>query len=201
MIKLILLLILLMNISIAKAGVLHLMAGGGANFTFFNAPESGLVLGEGLNFSTDLGYYFNDQWALEWGVKVKFNKLDDVLVWDTLMTIGPRYQFKNSSYYTRLFWGRSPTVIHNNGKGFVRSDGSTDRIQFDGPVYGMAFGKLFKTKKDNIWVTELTLSYQELTDRTGVREEGDIPIETFRQKGTNPIQIFSIMASIGVRVF
>lgn len=186
--------------SIAHAGNLHLMAGGGANVSSFKAPGSGLIIGEGLNFKTDLGYYFNDQWAVEWGVQVKFNKVSDALIWDTLMTVGPRYQFKSSPHYIRAFYGKSPTVLYNNGEGFV-DGGSSDRIQFDGPVWGFTVGKLYKTKKDNLWFIEGSITQQKLKDRIGIENDGDIPVETFRQENARAIEIYSVILTIGWRVF
>lgn len=178
------------------------MAGGGMNASSYKASNSGFVVGGGLNLKTDLGYYFNDQWAFDWGIAVKFNRIDGISVWDTLMTIGPRYQFKNSPYFIRLFGGQAPTVIYSEGKGFLNSkDDDASRIQFDGPVFGLAGGKIYKTKKEMIWFVEVAILHQMLTDRTGIENNGDIPVETFQGKTNNPIEVISVLGTIGMRIF
>lgn len=185
----------------AFAGDLHLYAGGGLNFSSYN-PRSGATLaGAGPNFKTDLLYSFNEQWSVEWSSQVKFNRVSEFFIWDTLMTFGIRHQFKNTPYYIRGFTGRAPTVVFLDDAPEVTRDTNASRLQYDGPVYGLGFGKYFESKRGTIWFIEYAASYQELQNETGIRNNRNTPVEVFSQKTDNPIRIFGIYATVGVRVF
>lgn len=185
---------------------LHLMAGGGLNGSLYLSDSERQNQGIGLNGKTDLGYYFNNQFAWEISSNVKFNYVHEYLIWDTLLTTGLRYRFnkfpftKSKGIYMRAFYGRAPTVfyLHNAPEVYRRS--KADRLQYNGPVYGLALGNMYGSKNGNIWFIEYGLSYQKLGAATGIKNDGEVPQTLFMNSGDN-IQIYSLYASIGVLVF
>lgn len=178
----------------------QLMAGGGLNTSAY-AVNNGVQVGGGLNIKTDLIYFLSKNFGLEWSSQVKFNRINGILIWDTLMTVGARLRFDNSPYYVRGFFGRSPTVFYLDGAPEVTRDTNSSRLQYDGNVFGLGVGKSYTTEKGRIWFIELDLSYQNLDKEKGIRNDGEVPVEIFNQRAANPIQIYSIYATIGVRVF
>ncbi|HXH74253.1 MAG TPA: hypothetical protein VNJ08_04765 [Bacteriovoracaceae bacterium] len=197
--KILILFFLFIEISHAKG--LYLMAGGGINASTYNTNGEATQLGGGINLKTDLGYFFDDHWSLEWSSSVKFNRVERFTFWDTLMTIGPRYQFGDNPYYLRAFFGRAPTVIYLDDAPEVIRQNNSSRIQLNGLVYGLAVGENMKSKKDLVWFYEFALSYQELDDQTGLRNDGDVPVVVYERINDEHFHIVSLLATIGVRVF
>ncbi len=177
---------------------LHLFFGGGLNGVHYNSDDNITEIGYGINFKTDLGYYFTNRFAVEWSSNVKFNRVDNYLIWDTLMTFGIRYRMKE--YYLRGFVGRAPTVVFFDGHPPEEFDDSRiERAQFNGPVYGLGVGKLFKAEKGYIWFLETALSLQNLKHREGIRMNGEVPevISTDKDDAT----VTSLYFMIGVMLF
>jgi hypothetical protein len=177
---------------------LHLNAGGGVNVTHFDSNDRYDEVGYGLNFKTDLGYYFSHSFAIEWSSNIKFNKVNQFLIWDTLITGGIRYRIKD--YYVRGFLGKAPTVIyfnHNPPEEFKNTKAS--RLQFDGPVYGFAFGKMFKRESGLIWFLEMAQTYQKLEEREAIHMDGQVPEVVSREK--DPSTVFSVYFMIGALIF
>ncbi len=177
---------------------LHLNAGGGLNMIQFQSDDDFDSLGYGLNFKTDLGYYFTNRFAVEWSSNVKFNRLDEYLVWDTLITFGVRYRIKE--YYLRAFYGKAPTVVFfqdNNPEDYKDSDAS--RLQFDGPVYGLAVGKMFESRNGLIWFLETSGTLQRLEEREAIRMDGQVP-EVIARTSERSTQV-SLYAMIGILIF
>lgn len=187
---------------------LHLMAGGGINGSIYNSDVERQNQGFGLNLKTDLGYYFNDRFAIEWSSNVKFNKVKEYLIWDTLITGGIRYRFEDFPFtdsnkiYMRLFYGKAPTVFFIDDAPEVYRRSSAKRLQYDGPVYGFAFGEMYETKKGRVWFLEYGASMQELRELNFVRNEGEVPTVLFSETSRGAqVKIYSLYASIGVLVF
>lgn len=176
---------------------LHLNAGGGLNASYFDSDEQLTGLGYGLNFKTDLGYFFTNRFALEWSANVKFNKLSDYLIWDTLITGGFRYRIKE--YYLRGFYGKAPTVIFFDGNPPNQYSSKINRIQFDGPVYGVAIGRYFQYKKDLVWFLETSGSFQRLNKKEGIKMDGEVPevISVEKDKST----VLSVYLMAGILIF
>jgi hypothetical protein len=196
-----LLFILLLTSGIVQAKGIHLTAGAGGNFSTYSPKSEPTIFGAGLNFKTDFGYFFNQNWAIEVSSQVKFNQQSDLFIWDTLMTAGLRYQFTDGPYYTRVFYGRSPTVIYLDDAPDVVRETNASRLQYNGDVYGFGVGKLYRTEKDTIWFLESALSYQYLQEEIGIRNDGNVPQQVFRGKPDNPIAVYSLYFIIGVRIF
>ena len=177
------------------------MAGAGLNSTLFHPVSRPMLFGGGLNFKTDLGYNLSDHLSIELSSQVKFNQVKNTQVWDTLLTAGLRYAFPYTNNYLRAAIGRSPTVFFINENPELIRNTSASRVQADGEVYALGFGRYFKSKTNKIWYLEGGLSFQKLRDLTGIKDEQDVPIEIFNEKSEHPILLYSVYAIIGMRVF
>lgn len=177
---------------------LHLNVGGGLQGTYFDSDDRYSGLGYGPIFKTDLGYFFNNRLAIEWSSNVKFNLVDEYLVWDTLITGGIRYRVKE--YYLRAFYGKAPTVIFlNDSTPAEYKSRDAERLQFDGPVYGMAVGKYYKNDKDIIWFLETSATFQRLEERDTIRMDGEVPMVTNTVKDSS--RVVSLYLMIGLLLF
>lgn len=177
---------------------LHLAAGGGLNAVHFTSDDQFDEVGYGFNFKTDLGYYFTNRFAIEWSSNVKFNRIDGYQVWDTLITGGLRYRIKD--FYARAFYGKAPTVIFFNGKTPAEFENSNaSRLQFDGPVYGAAVGRMFKSESGLIWFIEYSFTLQRLEEREAIHMNGQVPEVVGREKDRSTLSSIYIM--IGLLVF
>lgn len=171
---------------------IHLYAGGGANTSLYRS--SGDTLGTGLHFKTDFGYSFKKVWAIEAGSFVKFTKVHDTLIWDTLLTIGIRRKL-TEDYYLRPFIGQAPTVFYTDKTPEVYRRSNTSRVIYTGPAFGVSFGRIYKT-----WFWETTASYQALDKARGIRDKGSVPEEVFRSD-LNGLKITSLSLTFGLQVF
>lgn len=177
---------------------LHLAAGGGLNLVYYDSNQVYNDIGAGINFKTDLGYYFTNRFAVEWSSNVKFNRVDGYQIWDTLITFGLRYRIKE--YYVRGFFGKAPTVIFFDGKNPDDfKDSSASRLQYDGPVYGLAVGKMYKKESGLIWFLEFSSTLQRLEEREAIRMDGQVPEVVGRER--DPSSVLSFYAMIGVLIF
>lgn len=176
----------------------HLNAGMGPQMTYFDSDRRYHGIGYGVNFKTDLGYFFTNRFAIEWSTNAKFNKLNEFLIWDTLITGGIRYRMKE--YFVRAFYGRAPTVVFFNGNVPDEYKGSkASRLQFDGPVYGLGTGKYYKTKKAGIWFLEIAGTFQSLKEREAITMDGEVPVVVGREKDKSTV--LSLLFSVGMLVF
>lgn len=174
---------------------LHLMVGGGINTSHFYSDDNYDEIGYGINFKTDLGYYFTNRFAIEWSSNVKFNKVERSLIWDTLMTFGLRYRIKE--YYVRGFLGRAPTVVFFNGDVPPEYENTkASRVQFTGPVYGLGVGKMFKNRRGLIWFVEGAGSFQNLQEREGIYMKGEVPVVVKKDSDNSVITSLYLMAGV-----
>lgn len=177
---------------------LHLAAGGGLNAVYFFSDDLSSDIGYGLNMKTDLGYYLSSRFAIEGSANVKFNRIERYLVWDTLITAGIRYRIKED--YVRAFYGRAPTVIFfnkNPPKEYEHSRAS--RLQYDGPVFGVAYGKMFKRDTGTIWFWETAATLQNLENREAIHMDGQVPEVIERKK--DKAHIVSLFFMVGILIF
>lgn len=176
---------------------LHLMAGTGLNAAYYKKDDF-TEAGYGLTLKTDLGYYFTNRFAVEWSSSVKLSRTDKFTIWDTLMTVGIRYRFRE--YFVRTFFGRSPTVFYfdDDVPEIYKASGAT-RIQFNGPVAGLSFGKMYRHKDELIWFLEVSSTWQQLNHREAIKMKGEIPVVV--ESGGDNVTISSLFFSIGVLLF
>lgn len=199
---------------------LHLFAGGGFNSSVYMAGGEKFDGGLGSNLKTDLVYFLNSDWALEASSAVKFNRVDGYLIWDTLLTVGVRTTLPNllpiemGQPYGRLFVGRAPTVLFLDGDSdlprsaaFVKerssseSSGEASRIQFDGPVAGIAVGSLRKTNNGTVWFTELAFTVQSLDQENDIKMDGDVPVVISQEAVGSRTVIYGLAFSVGIMAF
>lgn len=180
---------------------LHLLAGGGLNAATYESGYQGNASGVGINGKTDIGYYFSDNFAVDFGSSVKFNRVEGNLIWDTLLNVGVRYRFEDSPWYSRVFIGRAPTVIYPKSVPEVYRATDPARIQYDGTVYGFSVGKMFVTKKGQVWFLEGSWTYQALEKATGIKNDGETPRTLFKDDANTRAVIYSIYATVGLLVF
>jgi hypothetical protein len=188
---------------------LHLFAGGGINTAAYTNQENTFDGGVGLNLKTDLVYFLNESWAIEAGSSIKFNRVEGYLIWDTLFTVGLRttlpsllnYEFGQP--YGRIFIGRAPTVIFLNGNESPTGTNNKDvsRIQFDGPVAGMALGTFHTTESGVVWFTELGGSVQSLEQESEIKMDGEVPVVISSQSVGEHTTILSFYLTVGVLAF
>jgi hypothetical protein len=188
---------------------LHLFAGGGINTAVYSNQEDTYDGGVGLNLKTDLVYFLNESWAVEAGSSIKFNRVSGYLFWDTLFTVGLRttlpsllnYEFGQP--YGRIFVGRAPTVMFLNGNESPNGTENKDvsRIQFDGPVAGLALGTFHTTENGLVWFTELGGSFQSLEQESEIKMDGEVPVVISSKSVSDHTTIFSLYLTIGILAF
>lgn len=183
---------------------LHLFAGVGGNTSTYHSASERIDWGLGVNLKTDLGYHFNERWALEWSSLIKFTRVNGYLVWDTLISWGIRYKFTSgpsSCLYGRAFGGRSPTLIKFEGSPpeEFQSQG-VDRIRLDGPAFGMAFGRMMSSE-NRTWFVEVIGSYQDVKRVEGIQIRHEVPEVHFHHSLSEHSRIFSLALSVGLYVF
>ncbi|WP_413584328.1 hypothetical protein [Bdellovibrio sp. HCB274] len=186
---------------------MHLFAGVGAHTALFSDQEGTYDGGLGLNLKTDVTYFIDEDWAIELGSSVGFNRVSNYLLWDTLFTVGVRVplpsltQYQLGQPYGRLFVGRAPTVLFLNGDHTRVDNGNVDRIQWDGPVIGGALGTLHMTAKGQVWFTEFSFAYQELKQQTEIGMAGEVPVIISDGNVDGHSSVYSLSFTIGIMAF
>lgn len=177
---------------------LHIFAGAGVNWGNYRSNSRKNYLGVGSNFKTDVGWYFNHDWAIESSASVKFNKLDSDLIWDTLLTLGLRYRLED--YYYRAFAGAGVlVVVLGEDEPNIRQD--TARLHMDGPALGMGFGRIYRTEKGKVWFAELNGTVQWIKHRDDVIVDGETPIAISSESVNDNSTIYSLQATVGIMLF
>jgi hypothetical protein len=177
---------------------LHIFVGGGINWSGYRSDSRRENFGLGTNLKTDVGWYFNHDWALESSASVKFNQFGDDLIWDTLLTLGVRYRLED--YYFRGFAGAGVlVVVLGESQPELRKD--TARLHMDGPGIGMGFGRIHRTHKGRVWFTEINSTAQWIKHRDDVIVDDQTPIAISSQPVNDNSTIYSIQAAIGILLF
>lgn len=177
---------------------LHIFAGIGFNSSNYHSNSRRDYLGIGSNFKTDVGWYFNHDWAIESSASVKFNRLNEDLIWDTLLTLGLRYRLED--YYYRAFAGAGVLVVLiGEDEPSARQD--TTRLHMDGPALGMGFGRIYRTEKGKVWFTELNGTVQWIKHRDSVIVDGETPIAISSESVNDNSTIYSLQATMGIMLF
>lgn len=177
---------------------LHIFVGAGVNWSNYRSNSRSDYLGMGSNFKTDVGWYFDHDWALESSASVKFNQVGENLVWDTLLTIGARYRLED--FFFRGFVGAGVVVIVlGEDEPTLKQD--TQRLHMDGPALGVGFGRIRRTSSGRIWFTELNGTVQWIKHRDEVVMDGETPIAIDSQPINDNSTIYSLQASVGIMLF
>ncbi|MNK94839.1 hypothetical protein D3C87_1150550 [compost metagenome] len=188
---------------------LHLFAGGGINTAVYSNQQDTYDGGVGLNLKTDLVYFLNENWAIEAGSSIKFNRVSGYLLWDTLFTVGVRttlpslLNYEYGQPYGRIFVGRAPTVMFLNGNDSPTGteDKDVSRIQFDGPVGGLAIGTFHTTESGLVWFTELGGSIQSLEQESAIKMDGEVPVVVSNKGVSDHTTILSLYLTVGILAF
>jgi hypothetical protein len=184
---------------------LHLLAGGGLGSSVYSSDENHVDGGVGVNFGTDVSYFLNDKWAVDWSSNVSFNHVNKYLIWNTQLTLGVRYRFDTEYFpgrvtYARVFAGRAPTVLFLNGDTPKEYEGMS-RVQFEGPVAGVAWGLMKKAKSGRDYYFEIAGTVQHLEQQDGIEMEGEVPVVIMSGPTGDHSQIYSIRFTLGLLVF
>ncbi|MES2803822.1 MAG: hypothetical protein V4654_15115 [Bdellovibrionota bacterium] len=177
---------------------LHIFVGAGLNSSNYHSNSRRNYLGLGTNFKTDVGWFFNHDWAIESSANVKFNRLDSNLIWDTLLTLGLRYRIEE--HYFRGFAGAGVLVIVLD-EAEPNVDNNTRRLHLDGPAFGLGFGQTKKTETGKVWFVELNATAQFIKHRDDVAIDGQYPIAISSQPVNDNSTIYSLQFTIGVLLF
>lgn len=177
---------------------LHIFVGAGMNSSNYRSDTRQNYLGIGINFKTDVGWYFDHEWAIESSASVKFNRFNTDLLWDTLLTLGLRYRIED--YYFRGFAGAGVMVIViDEHEPTVNKD--TRRIQMDGPAIGLGFGRTKLTEKGKVWFVEANGAAQKFNRRNDVAIDGQYPIALSSEAVKDNSVVYSAQFTIGVLLF
>lgn len=176
---------------------LHLLGGIGINGSIYKEARDRQNQGLGLNFKTDLVYEFSPSWAVELGSQVKFNRVEEYFIWNTQFTAGGRFMW--GDYYTRLFYGRAPTVFFLDDAPRFYQRNRASRVQIDGPVYGVAIGKYYPNEK-NIFFAEASFTFQELNDARGIMDDETNPEIVFRDPNSL-VLVYGLQITVGMVFF
>jgi hypothetical protein len=160
---------------------LHLMAGLGANSSYFESPGVNQEAGLGLNIETNLAYSFLNDYALELSTNVMFNRVKRLLIWNTLSTIGLRFRIpsllsvQNSYPYMRLAAGRGPTVFIFKGQKPDSLEVGGDRTQIEGDIVSVAYG-FFQNARDGLtWFLEFGATVNSYRKIEAIKDKKDVP--------------------------
>jgi hypothetical protein len=184
----------------------HLLTGFGLNSAVFNSDTARITLGLGTNFKADVGWFFTDRLAAEIGSAVKFNRSDDYLIWDTLITLGIRYRFHSILFgsdgtFTRAFVGEAPTVIYLGDRNNPFKAIGASRAQINGPLVGLGGGCFYQTKGGLNWFIEWDVAYQWLRFTDVVADKNDVPIVIQSSETDGRPNILSLALNIGLVLF
>lgn len=179
---------------------LHIFAGAGINTSSYKSTEQDVDFALGFNLKSDVGWYLNDRWAIESSASVKFNKIESDLIWDTLLTMGVRYRTNQRGNYARLFIGTAQTVLYPSGSR-PELEGSASRYYFMGEAVGASVGRLYRSKNENTWFVEFSVTMQAIKSRKGVELDGEAPIVVSSTNMANNSTIHSIYITTGILLF
>lgn len=184
---------------------LHLRAGAGMNFSTYSSRFLAEEVGSGLNLKTDLGVAFGERWALDFGSSLKFNLVEDLMLWDTLLTVGVRRHLGGDGRagpFVRVFAGVAPSVLEVRDRAKATTDlGPTvDRLVFDGEVVGVSVGSASGLLGGGDFL-EFTASLQTLRREKSIADEREIPVVVRTRLLNGDARILSFALVWGFHVF
>lgn len=180
---------------------IHILAGAGINFSAFRQSGDDPIYVAGSAFHADVGWYYSNNWSIESSAQVKFSDLNDILIWDSLFTLGARYRFKDfHNLYTKIYLGHSITVAYTND---ARSPGSGEfnRNHYEGQLIGFGIGKMFQTDSGLKWFIEANTTLQEMKFIEFVSMDGERAEVVDKQYIEEKTTIRSFMLTVGALVF
>ncbi|QLY23958.1 hypothetical protein [Bdellovibrio sp. KM01] len=185
---------------------LHIDAGLGIHGGVYLAEGSAREYAMGLAIKTDVSYYLNDRWALETGSLIKFARVNELRIWGTEFGVGFRYRLPQGWYdeqvpYFRFFTGTSVNVVYTDGQKLPEFEEAYSRIQFEGPMVGIAFGGMRLTEKKNVWFWEVSATGEWMTRESGIQMDKDVPVVVARSALDGRSQLYTIYITMGGFIF
>ncbi|WP_413574683.1 hypothetical protein ACLVWU_10680 [Bdellovibrio sp. HCB290] len=184
----------------------HIAAGLGIQGGAYLVDGSSRDFGAGIAGKTDVGFYLNDKWALEASSLIKFARVNDYRIWGTQLSVGFRYRlpagwFDEQVPYFRGFAGSNINVIYLDGRKIPEFEEVYNRIQFEGPLLGVAWGGMRLSQTKTVWFWEVALTGEWLTRESGIQMEKDVPVVVARSSLDGRSQLYSVYVTMGGFIF
>jgi len=187
---------------------LHLFVAAGANTTLFNSNIEGNEVGGGASVRSDISYVINQDLAIDLSTSVNFNRVDGLLIWDNIFGLGarsrvPAFDLNDGSLaYTRFFMGRGPLiVVFERNKPAEYELIGAQRLQLEGPVYGLGFGYTQATSKDETWFLEVLITVHWLNRLEVIKSDREVP-EIVSKRLADEESLFSgLHVIVGIMAF
>lgn len=186
---------------------LHMTAGLGVNSSYFESDFIRENVGAGLNVHTDVGYYFYNLFAIETSVNVMLTRVQSVLVWDTLMTMGLRTRLpawfgpNHSSPYLRVAGGKGPSVLIYKGSDPSAYNIGGERAQIEGDIFSASYGVLQNARDGSVWFIELQTSMNRYRKVEAIDDVDGVPEVIFSAPVNDNASMYSISLTFGVVIF
>ncbi len=177
---------------------LHLLAGLGANTSFYRSDAEDAPVAAGVGWATAAGYVFTPSVMLEISSNVGLRRLKRAAIWDTVFGPGVRFRLPwvsspaHTSLYGRAFTGWGMEVRYPYGSG--------ERTHVTGPVGGLGGGILQGTARGTVWFAEVVGYVHFFQHRYRVQQSGDLPSVV----GERPVVTetgAALTVSVGILVF
>lgn len=186
----------------------HFFPAIGANSSLFSSQIEGVKGGAGVTLRTDLGYYFHNDTALELSTSVAFNRINGLLIWDTIFAFGYRTRIpfftydQTSAPYLRLFAGASPAVVVFEGeRQSPYKELGAQRLQWEGPVGGAGVGVFRKHENGPTWFVEATLTFHSFRKEEIIKSEGEVPVVVARAPEDDGEHLINFHLILGLAAF
>ncbi|WP_413557225.1 hypothetical protein [Bdellovibrio sp. HCB209] len=181
---------------------LHIDVGMGLHGGVYLVEGSSRDYSIGSSIKTDVGYYLNEDWALEASSFIRFSRVNNFVVWGTQLSIGARQRLPSGWMdeqvpYARYFFGSNINVIYLNNQQLPEFDQPYSRIQFEGPMVGVAIGGMRLSEKKNVWFWEAAVTGEWLVRESGIQMDADVPIIVARSSLNGQSQLYTIYLTFG----
>lgn len=187
---------------------IHILMGLGVNQSFYRNDSQESVTELGPSFKADVIYLINQDWAVEWSGIAAFKEFSDILVWDTLLTLGvrkvmgPSYFF-NGTWFTRYYlgYGHSVAYVDRDALSELGYSGDINRIHFGGEVVGLGAGMVWESENKSLHFFELNWGIHYLKNREAVNIQNDVPVVVANDVVTDNSRAYHIHLTYGVLLF
>lgn len=187
---------------------IHILMGLGVNQSFYSNDSQESVTELGPSLKADVVYLINQDWAVEWSGIAAFKEFSEILVWDTLLTLGVRkvmgssYLF-NGTWFTRYYLGYGHSVAYVDRAALTELgySGDINRIHFGGEVLGLGAGMVWETESKKLHFFELNMGVHYLKNREAVNIQNDVPVVVANDVVTDNSRAYHVHLTYGVLLF
>ncbi|MEE6250875.1 MAG: hypothetical protein VX583_10775 [Bdellovibrionota bacterium] len=187
---------------------IHILMGLGINQSFYRNDSQDSKTELGPSLKADVVYIINQDWAVEWSGIAAFREFSDILIWDTILTLGVRKvmgpsHFFNGTWFTRYFlgYGHSVAYVDRDALSELGYDGDINRIHFGGEVVGLGTGMVWETESKQLHFFELNFGIHYLKNREAVNIQNDVPVVVANDVLTDNSRGYHIHLTYGVLLF